>query len=508
MRLPVRFPWRRSIAAALGAVLCAVFLGAPAATSAARAAVAGPTITLPPTGDHGFPFLAAAEDLGSFGYTESEYFISGTATAYAPSGIWTSDGRWGVRASLRAPYRTRILVRRPTDPAKFNGTVVVEWLNVSGQIDLSPDYWFARDELLRKGYAWVGVSAQAVGVNGGLGQIHGLKGWDPERYGTLFHPGDAFSYDIFSQAGQALRTPNGPDPLGGLHIRTLLADGESQSAGFMTTYADAVQPVAQVYDGFMIHSNSAVAAPITGNAADTLLMPNPSRIRTDLSVPTFVVLTETDVPLAFAARQPDTNRVVHWELAGTSHGDQWAYDLGNPTVQKSAGSAAPQPDCAAGSAPYNDGPGHYAMNAALRHLADWAQGGAPPPSGPALNADVRDPSTGLATGGIRLPDVAVPTRTLTGLRDTSGGGVFCGLYGASDPWNGDADPWDRHNAGDPSDPAPPLNTEPVLSRLYPTHADYVGKVRAAAQASVNAGYLLPEDATTIVTAAQNSSIGG
>ncbi|GAA0370041.1 alpha/beta hydrolase domain-containing protein [Actinoallomurus spadix] len=503
MRPLVRFPRRRSVAAVLAAMLCAVFLAAPPARATGR-----PAITVPPGGGHGFPFLAAAEDLGSFGYTESEYFITGTATAYAPSGIWTSDGRWGVRPSLRAPYRTRILVRRPTDPAKFNGTVVVEWLNVSGQLDLSPDYWFARDELLRHGYAWVGVSAQAVGVNGGLGQIHGLKGWDPARYGTLFHPGDAFAYDIFSQAGQALRAPDGPDPLGGLRVRTLLADGESQSAGFMTTYVDAVQPVAGVYDGFMIHSNGAVAAPITGNAADMLLVPNPSRIRTDLSVPTFVVLTETDVPLASAARQPDTNRVVHWELAGTSHGDQWAYDLGDPTVQKSAGSAAPQPGCAAGSAPYNDGPGHYAMNAALRHLTGWAQGGPRPPGGPVLNTDARDPSTGLATGGIRLPDVAVPTRTLTGLRDTSGSGVFCGLYGARDPWNGDADPWDRHDAGDPSDPAAPLTTEPVLSRLYPTHEDYVGKVRAAAQASVTAGYLLPEDATTIVTAAQNSAIGG
>ena len=72
----------------------------------------------------------------------------------------------------------KLLVRRPADPAKFNGTVVVEWLNVSGQLELSPDYWFTRDELLRKGYAWVGVSAQSVGVNGGLGEIKGLKGWD------------------------------------------------------------------------------------------------------------------------------------------------------------------------------------------------------------------------------------------------------------------------------------------------------------------------------------------
>lgn len=504
MRIPVRSPWRRAAAAALGVVLSSTLLGAPAA----QAAAANPTITVPPAGSHGFPFLAAAEDLGSFGYTESEYFFAGTATSYSKYGFWTSDGRWTVRASGRAAYKSRMLVRKPSDPARFNGVVVVEWLNVSGQIEISPDYWFTRDELLRKGYAWVGVSAQSVGVNGGRGEIRGLKGWDPARYGSLVHPGDAYAYDIFSQAGQALRTPNGPNPLGGLQIRTLLADGESQSAGFMTTYVNAVHPVARVYDGFMIHSNSAVASPISGSLGDILWMPNPSRVRTDLTAPTFVVQTETDVPGSAAARQPDTSKLVRWELAGTAHGDQWAFDLGRPTIRKSAGSAAPEPGCAVGSAPFNDGPGHYSMNAALRHLASWAQGGPRPPSGPALNTDQRDPSTGLAVGGIRLPDVTVPTRTLTGMRDTTGSGVFCGLYGARDPWNGDADPWDLHNAGDPSDPAIPFTPEPVLSRLYPTHEEYVGKVQTAAQASVTAGYLLPEDAATIVETARNSGIGG
>ncbi|MFE9835421.1 alpha/beta hydrolase domain-containing protein [Streptomyces sp. NPDC005551] len=493
-------------------MLVATLLGpspAQAASTAApaRAEAANPVLTVPPAGSHGFPFLAAAEDLGSYGYTESEYFTSGTATSYTKSGTWGSDGRWSVREAGRAAYKSRLLVRRPVDAAKFNGTVVVEWLNVSGQIELSPDYWFAREELLRKGYAWVGVSAQAVGVNGGSGAIHGLKGWDPDRYGTLVHPGDAFAYDIFSQAGQALRTPDGPDPLGGLKIRTLLADGESQSAGFMTTYANAVQPVAGVYDGLMVHSNSAIAAPISGDRGDILQMPYPSRIRTDLAVPTFVVLTETDVPGASAARQPDTDRVVHWEVAGTAHGDQWAYDVGQPTVIRSAGSAAPSPGCAAGSAPFNDGPGHYAMNAALRGLADWARGGPRPASGAQLNTDLRDPATGLAVGGVRLPDVTVPTRTLTGMRDTSGSGLFCGLYGARDPWNGDADPWDRHDGGDPSDPSFPPRAEPVLSRLYPTHEGYVSRVRAVAQTSVRAGHLLPEDATAIVSAAQDSPVG-
>lgn len=159
---------------------------------------------------------------------------------------------------------------------------------------------------------------------------------------------------------------------------------------------------------------------------------------------------------------------------------------------------------AAASAPFDDGPGHWAMNAALRHLANRARGGARPPSGRSSSTVLCDP----VTGGVRLPDVTAPTRTLTGSRDTTGSGVLCGLYGARDPWNGGADAWDRHDDGDPSDPFFPATAEPVLSRLHPTHADYVGRVRTAAQGSVDAGYLLPEDATAIVAAAQDSGIGG
>ena len=58
-----------------------------------------------------------------------------------------------------------MVVYRPSDPKKFNGTVVVEWLNVSGGLDADPDWTQTHNELIRDGFAWVGVSAQAQGVN-------------------------------------------------------------------------------------------------------------------------------------------------------------------------------------------------------------------------------------------------------------------------------------------------------------------------------------------------------
>src|SRR5262249_48794618 len=84
------------------------------------------------------------------------------------------------------------------NPARFNGTVVVEWLNVSGGVDAAPDWLYIHDELIREGFAWVGVSAQALGVAAD-------EAADPARYAALSHPGDSYSYDIFSQAGQAVR---------------------------------------------------------------------------------------------------------------------------------------------------------------------------------------------------------------------------------------------------------------------------------------------------------------
>ena len=91
-----------------------------------------------------------------------------------------------------------VTVKGSTIKVELNGTVILEWLNVSGGVDANPDYASVEEELLRGGYAWVGVSAQVAGVNGGMSPGFGLKTWDPDRYGTLVHPGDSYAYDIFT----------------------------------------------------------------------------------------------------------------------------------------------------------------------------------------------------------------------------------------------------------------------------------------------------------------------
>ena len=101
-------------------------------------------------------------DLAMYGYVESEYFFEGTANAFerdptAPA--WDSTGQWTARPSTTiapAAYKTRMQVLKPSDPAKFNGTVVVEWLNVTAGLDTPPDWGYAHVELLRDGFIWVG----------------------------------------------------------------------------------------------------------------------------------------------------------------------------------------------------------------------------------------------------------------------------------------------------------------------------------------------------------------
>lgn len=171
--------------------------------------------------------LLGAYDLATLGYGAQEFFVSGTASSYA--------------VDERADYTTRIVVLTPTDQDTFNGTVIVEWLNVSGGID-APAVWFmGHREIAREGYAYVAVSAQRVGVEGGdslLGANMSLKAQDPERYSKLKHPGDAFAYDIYSQVGSLIRSGS----IDGLNPQAVLAVGESQSAMFLTTYVNEVDP--------------------------------------------------------------------------------------------------------------------------------------------------------------------------------------------------------------------------------------------------------------------------
>jgi hypothetical protein len=384
---------------------------------ASAVSVPTPTLSVPTVQGNGIQtLLADLSQLGHYGYVQQEFFMAGTARAYTTAGPVGANGQWSIAKASSAPYKTRLIVRRPQNPASFNGTVVVEWLNVSASVDSSPDWNYGRTELLRSGYAWVGVSAQSVGVNA-------LVSGDSARYGTLVHPGDAYSYDIFSQAARALVAPRGADALGGLRPRWLIADGESQSAARMTTYVDGFAAHDGVYDAYLIHSRSAGAAPLSTTGTGATL-PNPTFIRTDIPTPVLVLESETDVPRYFPARQADSDHYRGWEVAGTAHVDK--YDLG------------PLADALGCGAPVNDGPHHFLFHRALHDLQRWMRTPwRPPPSSPRITVDAqgaiaKDP-VGNALGGIRTPELDVPVATFTGVGVGAG---FCFLAGTTTKFTG------------------------------------------------------------------------
>jgi hypothetical protein len=389
-----------------------------------------------------------------------------------------------------SPYTTRLIVQRPSDPARFNGTVYVEWLNVSAGIDSAADWGMAHDEMVREGAVWVGVSAQSVGING-------IRSVDPARYAALSHPGDSFSYDIFSQAGRAVRDQSAT-LLGGLAPQHLIADGESQSAFRMTTYIDGVHPLAHVYDGFMVHSSGA-SVPLSQPPQAPYSPPQGLRIRTDLDVPVFLFETETDLVLfnSAAGRQPDSALLRRWEVAGTAHADMYTLAVG--PVDTGDGSAAPAlfdlmlhptnvTPFATCTAPLNAGPQHWVFQAALHALQAWVTDGTLPATAPLLQYDLatRTYSTdaqGNVLGGVRTPQVDAPVARLSGVAP-SGGNPFCVLFGTTTP----------------------LSAAQVSS-LYGSHGGFVSSWVHATNSAVASGWILRADAADVKSSGAASVVG-
>ena len=446
-------------------------------------------------GDYGIPYLAMpAGWTDTYGYTEEEYFLSGTAAAYEVDGDLTADGRWdATRSTDTAPYTTRILVRRPADAADFNGTVVVEWLNVSAGRESDPDFGFLAKPLLADGYAYVGVSAQKVGVEpGGLGMeipnvpaaaLAPLKEWDPERYGDLSHPGDQYSYDIFSQAARTAVDPGKGSPLGGLDVQHVIAVGESQSSFRLTSYVDAVQPLTGMFDGFLVHSRGTSAANL--DADGTQKPPAGVQIRTDNDVPVFQFETETDLDfLQFTqARQDDDDHLVTWELAGAAHVDQSTLDYAVEAGKQWAKGA--NVDFSTTCGRVNEGPQQPVVQAAFAALADWVVDGTAPPSSPRIETDAKDEivrdADGIAKGGIRTPAVDAPTTILTGTNPSDQ--AICILFGSTTPM-----------------------TQAQLDARYTDHADYVEQVTASAEQAVTDGFLSKGSAGEMIAAADDADV--
>ena len=328
----------------------------------------------------------------------------------------------------------------------------------------------------------------------------------------LNHPGDSYSYDIFSQAAPALRAGNS-SPLGDLtsRMRALVAWGGSQSGGRLVTYINAVHPTARVYDAIVPFVTGWSSA-LTQDPSAAAMPPGPGNpsmrgpggaalmIRTDVDTPILIQNSENEV--LGSARgfhlQPDSAHLRIWEHAGTAHASaRTATALGTRRGTSNAGST---PGLTCENPPANGLNVAPVWRAMINAMHSWVLDGRAPRSGPRAELSipkdesqpakiVRDPATNIGKGGIRLPQIAAPIATRWGERPTGmEENSSCRLYGASDPWNGDSDKWDAgpHNIS----PSP----EPSLRALYRDNAGYVKQVSKSAKALVSKGWLLQADA--------------
>jgi hypothetical protein len=196
-----------------------------------------------------------------------------------------------------------------------------------------------------------------------------------------------------------------------------------------------------------------------------------------------VLNSESEAVKHFPVRQPDTDVYRLWEVTGSAHTSGGTRDEGAARVARDFGEPKVNPNIPPAARPNSCswGPAHDAV---LAHVQRWITDGVAPPSLPRIEMStdpvrvVRD-DDGNGRGGVRMPDLEVPVASHRGE-------------------SLDANP-------DLSGESVPFTTEQLLAR-YPDHEAYVTRFAVAVQAAVDAGYVLPRDAETLLTQARAAPV--
>lgn len=449
--------------------------------------IAVPTVSAPPP--EGEPsLLSTTFDLGGVGYEQQEFFITGTASSFTNLNELGSNGMWIVEPGETADYSTRVLMYTPIGMTSFSGSVYVEWLNVTTGFELPVSYGTAHTELLREGHAIALVSAQYAGVEGAenpLLPLH-LKAVNPARYGSLNHPGDSFSYDIFTQVAGLLSLDNNK-LLGGAIASHIFGMGQSQSASRLVTYFNAIQPLYRAFDGFLIQNRGASSSSLAQQPLTEITTPRPVFLRADSTAVVINVQAESDIlgRDAETSRQEDSNFYRLWEIAGSAHNDEYTFvsgrnDIGDDprfamVVEET--SILGFQEC---NLPMNSGYLAWPVNAAIHALDKWTRGGEPPAKVARLDLDSSGLSflldeVGNVTGGLRTSYVDVPAAVLSGLGQE--GNAFCRLFGTTK-----------------------LFDEATMATLYTDKSGYKAAVSDSVAVGIERGTLLQLDAERIIEA--------
>jgi len=333
---------------------------APSNLPTTPTAVALPTLSEEITGPgpiyESVQSLPPGKTLAAAGYQAKEYFVTGTANGQ--------------------PYKTRIVVRMPSDKSKFSGLVLVESMHGSGSAHM---FEFTSMYTMASGHAAVEIQTTAP---------TNLTQLNAQRYQGM-QVNDSQRNEIFAQVGSLVRTGK---PLGGATVRKMILAGTSQTAGFVINYLPAhvvyrTPEMGRIYDGFMPTSNG-------------------SNITQDVDVPIMHLPTMLEVSAANITSRQDSDEPGKqyrlFEFSGIAH-----IDTRDNVRMK------PDP-CVL---PMSEFPQQAYFSVALNHLYNWVDKGIKPPHAERIWLDrdeLNDGSRmaldehGNPRGGIRSPYVDVP----------------------------------------------------------------------------------------------------
>ena len=346
------------------------------------------------------PSLPPGRGLAHFKYEAKEYFVSGVAN--------------------KQPYKTRIVVRKPSDNTRFSGLVLAEAMHPSGATHM---FEFTSDYTMSSGHAAIEI------VTAGLNQF---VAHNKERYQDLKVEQDQVP-EVLAQVGAAIKQSQSGSPMAGLPVRKMVLAGTSATAAVLIRYLPAhmvyrTPDMKLIYDGFMPTSTGATVRPV--------------------DVPLIQIPTMTEVNTGTVTARQD----------GDAGGDQFRlYEFAGMAHVDSRDSIRFRPDPC--KHPISQFPLQAYMSVGLHHLFEWVDKGKVPPRAERILLDrsvTNDGSLmaldehGNARGGIRNPYVDIPAAKL-GVRNEAavppipnpsawiaanapgGAGQMCGLAGYQMP---------------------------------------------------------------------------
>lgn len=463
-----------------------------------------------PLGAAWLPRPGRGVNLAAHGYLEEEYLVSGQADD------WTWDDRLHPVAAGPQPFTTRILLRRPQDPAAFSGAVYLEPNHADYDRSLT---WSATAPwLVRSGHAHVGVTQEPV-------TLPDLARWDPSRYGGLSIPRPGHRWDIVGLVAALVKS--GAGVLAGYPVSRVIMSGWSQTGTFCRTFlGEGFHDRSQVggapaVDGYVICISSGGAVrPGYGVLRPPAVLPagDPRRTIGAHGVPVVELLSEGESETHQAVLRPDSdgtspdspgNAYRLYQVAGTGH-ITGRRELATNRPQM-AGRGWPVSPSEV-SERLSDGRMDLVARAVFAAVDRWAADGVVPPrmasrfayddpAGPATRGIMpeslplaRD-ADGNVTGGIRTPWVEVP---------------LGGHFPHSTPVPGRCEPAPHAPYADPAMLASlwahlaPFPAD-ELTRRYGDRDGYLARLEAAAQTVVKEGWLLAGDLPEFLAGARETA---